>query len=140
MSLARMAVAAGVKPLAGRVAGLAPVGLILFGLTLFGLTLSGLAGCVGAGSRPLAARCSFAACGEDPASLVKVTASAVGAAPGSVTILQSERQFSGAVLVWRAAAAGRRYDCREGRDARAPTRVHYVDCRVSTDGPLKAFP
>ena len=89
---------------------------------------------------PPVARCDFASCGMDAASLVKITADAIGKPATAVSILQAEQQFSGAVLIWRADVAGRQYDCKEGRGAKDHA-VHYVDCRPSSDkGPLKAFP
>lgn len=86
------------------------------------------------------ATCAFATCGMDAASLAKVTADAVGTTPDKIGITQVEPQFAGAVLVWRAAVAGKPYACKEGRDPKDHV-VHYVDCQPSTEtGPLKAFP
>ncbi len=78
-----------------------------------------------ASRRPLP--CPFETCGGDAASLARLTAEQLGEPAQAVQVAAVQPQFAGAVLVWRAHASGKVYDCREGRDPRTGA-VHYVDC------------
>ncbi len=112
-------------------------------LATLALATLALAGCASPHprlGRPTPPPCPFATCGSDASSLARLTAGQLGVRPDQVQVAELQPQFAGAVLVWRAHALGRTYDCREGRDPRSGA-VHYVDCRPSSDkAGLNAFP
>ena len=92
------------------------------------LALSGLLLQACASSRD---RCGLAACGEDDAALLKITAEQLSVAPETVT-LYDIRHYPGATVAWRVRQGGRLFQCREARDAADPSQVHFVYCRPAT--------
>ena len=84
-----------------------------------------LEGCAGSG------QCGLVACGTQAADLQRVSAEQLSS-PAAELSVYDVRHYPESTVAWRVRTDGREYQCREKRDADAPTHIHFVYCRPAT--------